>query len=384
MWHSLFLILVALALSVGNQYAFAGPKGKKPGKAPTAQSSFTDHLDSYDASRWAKADGWANGSPFDNAWSADHVTFGNGEMLLRLDDISQLGEPYTSGEYRTLGFYGYGCYEASMKPAQGAGAVTSLFTYAGPWDNGGNGRHNEIDIEFPGTTDHVQFNFWTNDDDYTSANEYLLPLTFDASVDYHRYGFKWTSSSIAWYVDGNLAYQVFDTPLAPTPKAEESLQKIMMNLWAVDETAELWAGTFVYAGDALRASYQWVRHLAGEECDLQLPPEEPEPPAPASGLHIGSVNVSLNNRATQSIAQVTVLDAQGVPASGVSVSGAWSGLVSRGDSVSETDANGLAIFYSARFRSSGEVTFCVTNLEKADSTYDPGENLVTCGSVVKD
>jgi beta-glucanase (GH16 family) len=383
-WYSLILIVVTLFLSAATQSALAGPKGKKPSKPPQAQSSFTDHLEGYDISRWSKADGWANGSPFDNAWSADHVAFTSGDMHLQLDDTPQLGEPYTSGEYRTQGFYGYGCYEASMKPAKGAGVVTSLFTYAGPWDNGGNGRHNEIDIEFPGRTDGVQFNFWTNDDDYTSTNEYFYPLTFDASAEYHRYGFKWTASGIAWFVDGNLAYEVFDTSLEPTPKAEESLQKIMMNLWVVDQTAELWAGTFVYPGNPLRASYQWVRHIAGEACDLGAPPQEPEPPAPATGLHIGAVNVSLNTRATQAIAQVTVLDAAGVPASGVSVTGDWSGLVSGGDSLRETDANGVATFYSSRFRSSGELTFCVTELQRAGSTYDPGENLATCDTVVKE
>lgn len=384
MWYSLFLIVITLFFCAGTQSALAGPKGKKPSKPPQTQPSFMDHLEGYDTSRWSKADGWTNGSPFDNSWGADNVSFTGADMHLLLDDKSQLGEPYTSGEYRTQGFYGYGCYEASMKPVKDAGVVTSLFTYAGPWDNGGNGRHNEIDIEFPGTTDGVQFNFWTNDDDYTSANEYFYPLTFDASAEYHRYGFKWTASGIAWFVDGNLAYEVFDTTLEPTPKAEDSLQKIMMNLWAVDETAELWAGTFVYPGKPLLASYQWVRHIAGEACDLTAPPEESQPPPPATGLRAGAVNVSLNNRATQAIAQVAVLNAEGTPAVGVTVIGEWSGLVSRGDSLSETDANGLATFYSSRFRSSGEVKFCVTELQLAGSTYDPGENLVTCDTAVKE
>jgi hypothetical protein len=28
--------------------------------------------------------------------------------------------------------------------------VSAFFTFAGPYDNGGNGRHNEIDVEFLG------------------------------------------------------------------------------------------------------------------------------------------------------------------------------------------------------------------------------------------
>ena len=69
-------------------------------------------------------------------------------------------------------------------------------------------------------------------------------LGFDASKDFHVYGFKWTGDGIEWYVDGTLAYSVEDSPDNPTPKATDSLQKIMMNLWPVDESAADWAGEF--------------------------------------------------------------------------------------------------------------------------------------------
>jgi beta-glucanase (GH16 family) len=91
-----------------------------------------------------------------------------------------------------------------------------LFTFAGPYDNGGNGKHNEIDIEFLGSdTSVVQLNFWTNDDTYASANEALVELGFDASQAFHAYGFKWTSTGIGWYLDGNLIYQAYDSAANP-------------------------------------------------------------------------------------------------------------------------------------------------------------------------
>lgn len=116
----------------------------------TAQGSFTDQCTSFDGARWVRADGWANGSPFDNGWRADHATVAGGLVDLRLDDVSSSGQPYTSGEVRTSGYYGYGCYEASFKPVRQSGVVSAFFTFAGPYDNGGNGRHNEIDVEFLG------------------------------------------------------------------------------------------------------------------------------------------------------------------------------------------------------------------------------------------
>jgi beta-glucanase (GH16 family) len=242
---------------------------RRPAPPPAAQPSFSDELASYDTTRWIKADRWTNGSPFDNAWRADHVLHSStaSRMTIVLDNVRYLGEPYSSGEYRTKGFYGYGCYEARFRPIARPGVVTSFFTFAGPYDNGGNGKHNEIDVEFLGKdTTRVQFNFWTNDDQYSSHNEVLLTLGFDGALAAHNYGFRWRAGSIEWYVDGNVVYTFVGNALNPVPAANESLQKIMMNVWPVDATAAGWAGTFAYPGTPLRAQYEWVRYDASATC----------------------------------------------------------------------------------------------------------------------
>jgi beta-glucanase (GH16 family) len=56
---------------------------KRPSKPPTALGSFEDSLVTYDTTRWVKADGWKNGSPFDNAWLADHASFHDGHLDLQ-------------------------------------------------------------------------------------------------------------------------------------------------------------------------------------------------------------------------------------------------------------------------------------------------------------
>ncbi|HSJ05644.1 MAG TPA: family 16 glycosylhydrolase [Longimicrobiales bacterium] len=370
--------------------AFAAAPGRKPVKPPPEQNSFVDHLDTYDTSRWLKADGWKNGSPFDNAWRADHVVFAGGRMTLLLDDQPALGEPYSSGHYQTLGFHGYGCYEASMRPVAHPGVVTSFFTFAGPYDNGGNGRHNEIDVEFLGNRFHadqtwVQFNFYTNDDTYASRNEYLHPLGFDAAAGFHRYGFRWTSSGIAWYVDGQQVYAVPNSPANPTPSAAESLQKIMMNVWPVDATASAWAGTFVYPGEPLTAEYQWVRFVRGEGCTFDNPPVEAEPPPAGdpAALLVAAVSLELTARNMQVVARVSVIDGAGRPAAGATVDGAWSGVITAGDTRRTTGTDGVATFYSARSKSSGQVTFCVTGVARAGSAYEPADNVVTCSTISK-
>jgi hypothetical protein len=275
-----------------------------------------------------------------------------------------------------------------------SGVITSFFTFAGPFDNGGNGQHNEIDIEFvgeDGDTDvgisWVQFNYWTNDDAYASRNEFRQELGFDASADFHRYGFKWTSGRIEWYVNGQWVYSAFDGPSAPTPKETDSLQKIAMNLWPVDSSASGWAGTFTYPGEPLRAHYEWVRYEKGETCLMGQAVSDPGPPPPPTGdastLHVRDIALELAARGTQVIARVSVVDGLGQPVAGAAVSGSWSGAIAAGDTLRDTDAGGLATFYSARTRTAGTVNFCVTGITLAGRTYDAAANLESCQAIAK-
>jgi beta-glucanase (GH16 family) len=366
-----------------------GHAARKNGKPPPAQGDFTDHLAAWDATRWFKADGWKNGPPFDNAWLADHVTFVDGTLVLTLDDQESLGEPYSSGHYQTTGFHGYGCFEASFMPVAEPGVVSSFFAFAGPFDNGGNGHVNEIDIEFLGyDTTKFQANFWTNDDDFSNGHEHLIDLGFDAAADFHRYGFRWTSAGIEWFVDGVAVYRVFDTPADPTPKAGESLLKIMMNVWPVDATASGWAGEFDYPGHALHGIYDWVRYTAGEECSFATAPEPPPPPPPPpsgdpGAMHVADITLALNQQRTQVIARVAVRDGAGAPVPGAEVGAAWSGIISGGDTRRTTGSDGAAVFYSARSRNSGEIRFCVTSVTAAERDYEPSANAESCDSISK-
>ena len=382
-WPVVLLICATIALVLA-QDAFGGKPNNKP---PKAQGAFTDHLTAYDTTRWMKADGWKNGSPFDNAWLADHISFSDGTMDIRLDDQASRGEPYSSGNYQTTGFYGYGCYEASFKPVASSGVVTSFFTFAGPFDDGGNGKHNEIDIEFLGkNTYSFQTNYWSNDDDYTAGHESTVELDFDASLEFHRYGFKWTSGGIEWFVDGVSVYKVFDTSSEPTPKASESLQKIMMNVWPVDETAAAWAGDFIYPGTPLHGIYDWVRYTAGEDCTIDDAPTPPSPPPPDGDpmvMHIQDIAMSLNKRRTQVITRVVVSNGLGEPVPDVSVDGAWSGIITNGDTRRTTDSSGAATFYSARSRDPGDVSFCVTAIFKSGMTDDGDADVESCDSISK-
>jgi endo-1,3-1,4-beta-glycanase ExoK len=346
--------------------------------APVAQGSFRDDLTTIDPARWMRADGWTNGTPFNSAWKADHITTSTSLLSLRLDNVVALGKPYSSGQYQSNGYHGYGCYEARMRPVSASGVVSSFFTFAGPYDNGGNGLHNEIDIEFVGAnTRRLQTNFWANGAP-KAGNEYTVALPFDAAQGLHQYAFKWTSKGIEWFVDGVSVYKVLDSAGKPTPKASDSLQKIMVNLWPVDATAAGWAGAFSYPGTPLSSTYDWVRYTAGETCAVSLPAAG----STAADVHVQGIELTLNAAKTQATARVLVHNGLGNPVQSAAVTGTWTGAIT-GTVKGLTDASGNVGIPSALSTKTGSAQFCVSGVVAAGLGYVSTANAAACVVITK-
>lgn len=177
------------------------------------------------------ADGWSSGDGFESFWKKENVKLEANKLLLEITK-NELNEekPWLSGEIFVNDFYQYGMYEVSMKPIKASGVITGFFTYTGPgygspWD--------EIDIEFLGKdTSQVQFNYVVNGN---ASHKYIYSLGFDASEEFHTYGFRWESDYIAWYIDGKEVYRA-------TGKMPSSPSKIMANVWVTSLSS--WAGNF--------------------------------------------------------------------------------------------------------------------------------------------
>lgn len=197
------------------------------------------------------SDGWCNGSMFYVTWRGDNVTFEDGKMQLVIDNDKKPkgGIPYSGGEFRSKDFYGYGLYEVSMKAIKNDGVVSSFFTYTGPSDNN---PWDEIDVEILGKdTTKVQFNYFV---DSKGGHEYMHDLGFDASEDFHTYGFEWLENSITWYVDGVEVHKVEKDP----SKLPQTESKIMMNAWCGIDV-DGWLNAFNDKNVPLTAEYEWVR-----------------------------------------------------------------------------------------------------------------------------
>ncbi|MGB0513480.1 MAG: hypothetical protein ACPGJE_01415, partial [Wenzhouxiangellaceae bacterium] len=99
----------------------------------------------------------------------------------------------------------------------------------------------------------------------------------------------------------------------------------------------------------------------------------PDPDPDPTVVTTQSVNVSVTTRGRNSRASADVV----VSAGGVQVDGCFSGAVSVCDSAT-ADASGAVTFDSGKYRASGSVTFCVSNITGTNVTFQAGAS--DCGT----
>jgi len=188
------------------------------------------------------ADNYSNGSMFNCTWRRNNISFANGVMNMT---CSKSNNGFDGAEYRSSRDTSYGYYSVRMKAASCSGVISSFFTYVGyPWD--------EIDIEFLGKdTTKVQFNYYTSG---VGGHEKWYSLGYDASKEFHDYGFLWLEDSITWYVDGKAVHTATESiPVTTT--------KIMANVWnGKGETFDAWCGPLDESGLPATASYEWFAY----------------------------------------------------------------------------------------------------------------------------
>jgi beta-glucanase (GH16 family) len=227
----------------------AGLTGNGDARA-VQSSSLWDSMDSFNSGVWNKAT-WSNGGMFNCGFKADHAYFSGGNLVLKLDNVSSSGKPYSSAEYRTNNTFSYGTFETNMRSAKKSGTVTSFFLYTGsPWD--------EIDVEILGkNTNQVQFNYYVNG---VGGHEKVIDLGFDSSAGFHKYAIEYGNGYINWYVDGKWKWGVNNTGMnAPKGAAMPSHpMQIMVNLWP-GTGVDSWLGSFSYSGP-LYAYYDYVKY----------------------------------------------------------------------------------------------------------------------------
>lgn len=233
--------------------------------------------------------GDGNGSVFNVEWNTENVEFVDDVARMKISEIpegteSQWGD-YYGAELRTNMWYHYGYYSVSMKPSKDSGTASTFFTYTGPYgeyDEEGNLHPwDEIDIEFLGKdTTKVQFNYYVNG---KGGHEYMYDLGFDASEEFHTYGFLWEEDAITWYVDSEPVYQVTSEDEKPKTEGLPSTPgRIMLNHWCGTKEAEGWMDA--YEGYSSPVEYQWIGTTSDPIEPITTPPssEDDKPSGEAS------------------------------------------------------------------------------------------------------
>lgn len=243
--------------------------------------------------------GYGNGSPFNVEWDSGEAKVTNNELHLSIHENAKGKQyPYKAGEFRSKKFYGYGDFATRMKPSKTYGTASTFFTYTGEWDSetlhpsagvddtrnpdNAEGVHDEVDIEFLGKdTTKVQFNYFTKG---KGGHEHMYNLGFDASLEYHDYGFRWEKDKITWFVDNKPVYQATkDIPSHPG--------RIVTNYWAGDRTAAGWMGNFKYQ-DVKDSTYQWFS-TTSEGKETHFTPADPTPVDPSDWSDVDPVDLTL-------------------------------------------------------------------------------------------
>ncbi len=215
----------------------ADPAMPRPGK-----KGFKTLLREPHSDRIFKASAHDNNDSFYGAhWREENVTPTSSGTLLSVQRVRGLSLPYTAGEIQSEQKYGYGRYEAILRPSRGSGLATAFFTYTGPWFGD---PHDEIDIEFLGKdTTKVHFNYFRRGRTGKSA---IFDLPFDAADADRLYAFEWTPEGITWFVDGE--------PYYATEPGDEFLPvasgKVMFSAWTGVEYMQGWHGKPNFASGA--------------------------------------------------------------------------------------------------------------------------------------
>ena len=277
----LILLLALMLICVTGCSQCSGELKDKPLANITTIADFSNgESDAFYASN-----GYTDGSIYDAWWSKSNVLYSEDTMKLTINKISDNERPgectadYSSSEVKSFDFYGYGDFEVCMKPSGKQGTVSSFLMRTGNYDTPtGSTEPNpwdEISIEFFGNiTTKVVFNYYING---VGGHEFEYDLGFDASENFHEYGYRWTRECIVWFVDDIPVYKVKASEKTPLPS---SAGRIIMNYICSTEETEGTIGEFSNPGNE-GTEYKWITTSAQvewSENDVvgEEPGEEPD------------------------------------------------------------------------------------------------------------
>ncbi len=162
-----------------------------------------------DASKW----NYRTDVKKESSQKAENVEVAGGNLVIWLRKEEHRGRKFTTGGVVSKRTFRYGYYEARVKMHGGAGWHQSVWGMAGTGETTYHGdMRTEIDaMEFDSDRPnfgHMGLILWHGPASSRSTTctpgVYRGPLGFDATTDFHVYGFEWTPADVRYYLDGEL------------------------------------------------------------------------------------------------------------------------------------------------------------------------------------
>lgn len=200
--------------SAGQAGGGGSPETLTPfGVAGAWQLTFQDEFegDALDATRWITY--MLDGENQFRVWGGrqeyiadENVKVRDGDCVLTAENVSNGGQPYTSGALNSAGLFEqeYGFFEARIRLPLGNGfwGVWALRSLAG-WPPAING----VEV-LGGQPARATFSYWYQSE--TDAERVWHEGTTDYTNGYHIYGIDWQPTHVAFYVDGALIKSLED------------------------------------------------------------------------------------------------------------------------------------------------------------------------------
>lgn len=157
----------------------------------TFDDDFTGGLSNWTVATWAEHGGQTG---------AERCYIENNQ--LKMIFINDSAEGWLSSAIQSNELFGFGRWEANLKPSSVSGVLNSFYTI--DWGDSGEGSQEEVDIEFltyTFDTDTGTVHFAAHEGSHTSFDPTDVTLGFNPSDDFHTWGVEITPAYIRWYVD---------------------------------------------------------------------------------------------------------------------------------------------------------------------------------------
>lgn len=317
------------------------------------------------------AGGWGNNELQFYTDRPENLRLENGLLVIEARKEDYRGSRYTSARIKTESrrVFRYGRIEARLKLPTGKGIWPAFWMLGENLPTAGWPAAGEIDIMENIGEPHTIYGT-VHGPGYAGAQGVGASYTLGGDPlyqNFHTYAIEWTPTEIRWYLDETLFNIVRETDV-PGPWVFDHPFFILLNV-AVGGN---WPG---HPDESTAFPQQmvvdYVRVYRDPNLILRARPI----------LHAADIRLSLtpSNNGTQAEAWVRVTDENEEPVEGAIVRAGWLGVVHGATVEATTDADGLAGPFTGRMVSTAtEVSFCISEIRKAEADYDKSRNVATC------